>query len=59
MKIVAKYLLTFHKEGSSCFPEIWIVVKYDAFLMHTDALQPKFAAEPRAVMIVLHYVEHT
>lgn len=55
---VARHLITFCKERSNNFPEVWIIVKYDAILMHADALQPKFAAESGDVVIVLHYVEH-
>lgn len=52
-------LNTFCKERSNSFPEGWIIVKHDAFFMHANAFQPKFAAKSARVMIVLHYVEHT
>jgi hypothetical protein len=45
------FLLTFHKESPNFFPEVWIIVKCDAFLMHTNTLQAKFAAELGDVLV--------
>lgn len=56
---VARHLITFYKERSDNFPEGWIIVKYDAILMHANKLQSKFAAKSGDVVIMLHYVEHT
>lgn len=56
---VARQLVTFYKERSDSFPEGWIIVKYDAILMHANKLQSKFAAESGGVVIMLHYMEHT
>lgn len=56
---MSRHLNTFHKVSSNGFPEGWIIIKYDAFLIHADALQPRFAAESGCVVTVLHYMEHT
>lgn len=49
---------TFHKERANCFPQVWVVVEYDAVLMHSNALQPTLAAKPGDVVTVLHNMEH-
>ena len=59
MQNLARHLYTFHKVSSDSFPDNWIIVKYDAFLMHADELRAKFAPKSRCIMIVLHYVEHS
>lgn len=54
-----RHLNTFCKERSNSLPERWVIVEYDAFLVHADELQPQFAAKPGYVVTVLHYMEHT
>lgn len=52
-------MITFYKERSHSFPDGWVIVKYDAILMHAHILQPKYAAKSGGVVIVFHDVEGT
>lgn len=58
VRLIRGLKVTFAEVGADLFPLSYVVVKYDASLIHTDAAEPLFAPKTWSIISVLQHMVH-